>query len=277
MSAADPPTSVADPPTRAVPDPDVLLELAIRAARAAGVELISRYGHVQGLSTKSSVTDPVSDADRASETLLVRLLLAERPEDGIIGEEGASRSTSSGITWVIDPLDGTVNYLYQLDNFAVSVAAEDADGGLVGVVHDPVTNRTCTAIRGRGAFENGIRLTVNDPVALGTALVGTGFGYSPERRASQAAVIAGLLPLVRDIRRIGSAALDLCSVAAGRLDAFYEEGVQHWDVAAGGLIAQEAGAVMTTISLTGAPTGWVVAGRGLHGSLVAALSGNFSG
>jgi myo-inositol-1(or 4)-monophosphatase len=258
-----------------VPEPnlDSLLELAVTCAEAAGRELIRRYGHVAGLETKSSATDPVSDADRASEALLVRMLTDARPDDGLLGEEGASRAGRSGLTWVVDPLDGTVNYLYQLGNFAVSVAAQDANGSVVGVVHDPLDGRSFTAVRGRGAFLGERRLAVNDPVPLDRALLGTGFGYSPARRALQAAIVGKVLPQVRDIRRFGSAALDLCLVAAGQLDAFYEEGVQAWDVAAGGLVAQEAGAVMTALTLTDATTGWVVAGPGLHPQLVAALSG----
>src|SRR4051794_23184434 len=127
--------------TTPAPDPDALLALAIEVARAAGAELLSRYGRIEGLDTKSSVTDPVSDADRAAEAMIVRMLLAARPDDGLIGEEGASRPSSSGITWVIDPLDGTVNYLYELDNFSVSIAAEDSAGGLVGAVYDPMRDR----------------------------------------------------------------------------------------------------------------------------------------
>ncbi len=253
------------------PDPHALLALAIEVARAAGAELVSRYGRIEGLDTKSSATDPVSDADRAAEAMIVRMLLAARPDDGLIGEEGASRGSESGITWVIDPLDGTVNYLYELDNFSVSVAAEDSTGALVGAVFDPMRNRMYTAVRGEGAFVEGIALAVSEPVALDRALLGTGFGYSAQRRAAQGAIIARLLPQIRDIRRFGSAALNLCQVAGGRLDAYYEEGVQHWDVAAGGLIATEAGALMTPSGLTGADTGWLVAGPSLHAELVTAL------
>lgn len=262
-------TGIAPPP-----DTAALLDLAVRAARAAGAELLSRYGHIQGLETKSSATDPVSDADRASEALIVRMLLAERPDDGMIGEEGTSRPSGSGLTWVIDPLDGTVNYLYGLDNFSVSIAAEDALGGLVGAVYDPVVDRMYTGVRGGGAFQDGQPLRVNEPVSLDKALIATGFGYSAERRAAQAAVIARLLPQIRDIRRMGSAALNLCDVAAGHLDGYWEEGVQHWDIAAGAVIAREAGALMTTSSLTDAPTGWVIAGPSLHAALTAALAGS---
>ncbi len=257
--------------TTPAPHTDALLDLATRVAGAAGTELMKRYGRIEGLDTKSSATDPVSDADRAAEAMIVGMLLAERPDDGLIGEEGASRASGSGITWVIDPLDGTVNYLYELGNFSVSVAAEDSEGGLVGAVFEPVTGRMYTAVRGLGAFVEGRRMRVNEPVPLDRALVATGFGYSSQRRAVQGGIIGRLLPKIRDIRRIGSAALDLCNVADGRLDAFWEEGVQHWDVAAGGLIAREAGAVMTTSSLTGAPTGWLVAGPSLHAALTEAL------
>jgi myo-inositol-1(or 4)-monophosphatase len=261
-------------------DPTALLDLATRAARAAGAELLRRYGHVEGLDTKSSDTDPVSDADRAAERLLVQMISAERPHDAVIGEEGADRPGGSGYTWVLDPLDGTVNYLYQLGNFAVSVAVQDngdaADaggdaagrgGGLVGVVFDPVTDRTFTAIRGCGAFLNGRPLRVNDPVPMRRAMVATGFGYEPRRRAVQGEFVARLLPHIRDIRRFGSAALDLCSVAAGAVDCYFEEGINHWDHAAGGLIAREAGATMTTFTPTGQDRGWLAAGPSLHAAM----------
>lgn len=260
------------------PDPNDLLELATRAARAAGAELLRRYGHIEGLETKSSATDPVSDADRASERLLVELILAERPDDGIIGEEGTDRPGSSGCTWVVDPLDGTVNYLYQLDNFSVSVAVEvpGPDGSaepVAAVVHDPVAGRTFTATSGGGAFRNGAPIRVNDPVPMDRALVATGFGYAPERRAAQGAFVADLLPRVRDIRRLGSAALDLCAVASGIVDAYFEEGIQHWDRAAGGLIVREAGGLMTPFTPTGQPSGWLAAGPGLHAAITEFAAG----
>jgi len=249
-----------------------LLELAVRAAHAAGAELLRRYGHVEGLDTKSSATDPVTDADRVSERLLSELITGERPQDGLLGEEGASRPSESGLIWVVDPLDGTVNYLYELGNWAVSVAVEDDDGPLAGTVFDPVLGRTFTASRGGGAWFDGRRLQVNDPIPLSRALVATGFGYLPERRATQGALVAGLLPKIRDIRRIGSAALDLCAVAAGFVDGYFEEGVQRWDVAAGGLVAREAGALMTSFTPTGVDTGWLVAGPALHAQLEFALT-----
>ena len=249
-----------------------LLDLAMRGARAAGAELMQRYGHVQGLDTKSSTTDPVSDADRAAERILVDLIAGERPDDGVLGEEGAARESRSGLRWVLDPLDGTVNYLYQLDNFSVSVAVEDSEGALVGVVHSPTNGRTYHAIRGVGAAVDGRPLQVNDPVSMKRALIATGFGYDPERRRNQGALISLLLPRIRDIRRIGSAALDLCAVAAGAVDGYFEEGVQEWDVAAGGLIAREAGAQYAVVTPTGADTGALAAGPALFAELQAALA-----
>lgn len=219
------------------------LELAERAARAAGEVLLSRYGREpEGLDTKSSGTDPVSDADREAERVLRDLLLGERPDDGLLGEEGSHREGSSGRRWVVDPLDGTVNYLYGFPAWAVSVALEDAEGGLVGVVFNPVSRELFRASRGEGAaLVGGAALAVRPPVELDEALVATGFAYTSEHRAAQAEIARELLPRVRDIRRAGSAALDLCSVAAGRVDAFFERGPKAWDVAAGSLIVREAG------------------------------------
>lgn len=219
-----------------------LLDLATQVALAAGAVLGDRQGAAGRVSYKTTETDPVTEADRASERLITELLLAARPDDGLLGEEGAERAGSSGLRWVIDPLDGTVNYLYGMPAYAVSIACEDAQGGLVGVVHQPARSVTYAAVRGGGAFANGRPLAVNDPVPLPHALVGTGFSYDAERRALQGAVLAQVLPQVRDIRRVGSAALDLCMVAAGMLDAYYEDTTSHWDWAAGALIAREAGA-----------------------------------
>lgn len=253
-------------------DTEALLGLAIRGARAAGAELMARYGHIQGLDTKTSATDPVSDADRAAERILVDLITGERPEDGLLGEEGAARDSRSGLRWVIDPLDGTVNYLYQLDNFSVSVAVEDADGALVGVVYNPTIDRLYRAVRGLGAVVDGRALHVNNPVPMQRSLIATGFGYDAERRSRQGGLIAALLPEVRDIRRIGSAALDLCAVAAGAVDGYFEEGVKAWDVAAGGLIAREAGASYAVVTPTGAETGCLAAGPALFHDLRAFLT-----
>lgn len=258
-------------------DPADLLELAVRAARGAGAELMRRYGHIEGLETKSTATDPVSDADKAAEQLLVDVITTARPDDAMIGEEGTDRAGTSGFTWVVDPLDGTVNYLYQLANFSVSIACEDAAGAVVGVVFDPVTDRLFSAVRGGGATRidatGTTTLRVSDPVPLDRALVATGFGYDAERRALQGEFVARLLPHIRDIRRFGGAALDLCAVAAGAVDAYFEEGINHWDHAAGGLIVREAGGVMTSFTPTGHERGWLAAGPALHDDLRSFVTG----
>jgi fructose-1,6-bisphosphatase/inositol monophosphatase family enzyme len=206
----------------------------------------------------------VSDADRDAEALIRDLLVAERPGDGLLGEEGSLVEGSSGRRWVVDPLDGTTNYLYRFPAWAVSVALEDADtpsggtgGALVGVVHDPLRRETFAAARGEGASCNGAEIAVSGAQRLDSALIGTGFGYAAERRATQAEVVARILPRVRDIRRAGAAALDLCMVACGRLDGYYERGLNAWDWAAGSLIATEAGATVTALS--DEPFGLVVA------------------
>jgi myo-inositol-1(or 4)-monophosphatase len=230
------------------PNPVDLRELAVRLAIAAGGELLARQQSLSidaaGVETKSSASDPVSAADRASEKLIVDGLTADRPDDGLLGEEGASRPSASGLTWVIDPLDGTVNYLYGRPDWSVSIAVEDENGALAGVVHQPRTGTTWSAVRGAGATRDDVPLGPLRETALATALVSTGFSYLPDRRAEQAALLQDLLPAVRDIRRGGSAALDLCSVADGTADAYYEHVIQPWDVAAGALIAAEAGATV---------------------------------
>jgi fructose-1,6-bisphosphatase/inositol monophosphatase family enzyme len=206
----------------------------------------------------------VSDADRDAEVLIRDLLAAERPGDGLLGEEGSLVQGSSGRRWVVDPLDGTTNYLYRFPAWVVSVALEDGSspsggtgGALVGVVHDPLRGETFAARRGRGATRNGAQIVASGAQRLDGALIGTGFGYAAERRAAQAEVAARVLPRVRDIRRAGAAALDLCMVACGRLDGYYERGLNEWDWAAGSLIASEAGA--TVLPLPGEPFGLVVA------------------
>lgn len=250
---------------------DELLDLAVRTARAAGAELLSRYGRPAGVETKSTDTDLVSDADRAAEALIVAALSAARPDDGLFGEEGAARPSTSGLTWIIDPLDGTVNYLYQLANFAVSIACADADGSRVGVVYDPVSQETFTAIRGGGSYlctaSGTRRLTASTGVPISRAMVATGFGYDATVRARQGALIGALLPRVRDIRRIGSAALDICAVAAGRVDAYVEEGIHPWDMAAGSLVCTEAGALFTEVALPGCGPTYLAAAPDLHAAL----------
>ena len=218
------------------------LELAERAARAAGDLLLSYYGRPpEGVSSKSSATDLVSDADRAAERTIRELLATERPRDGLVAEEGSRADADSGRRWVVDPLDGTVNFLYGFPAWAVSVALEDADGLAVGVVHSPIHGETFRAVRGEGAFLGDRRLEVRAPRPLAQALVSTGFSYEPARRAEQADVIRTLLPRARDIRRAGAAALDLAWLAAGRVDAFFERGLKRWDWSAGRLLVEEAG------------------------------------
>ena len=218
------------------------LELAERAARVAGDVLMRYYGRPpEGVSSKSSATDLVSDADREAERAVRELLERVRPDDGLIAEEGSRAEAASGRRWVVDPLDGTINFLYGFPAWAVSVALENADGALLGVVHSPIHAETFHAVRGGGAFLGERRLAVRPARPLDQALVSTGFSYDPERRAAQAEVIGRLLPRARDIRRAGAAALDLAWLAAGRVDAFFERGLQHWDWAAGRLLVEEAG------------------------------------
>jgi myo-inositol-1(or 4)-monophosphatase len=226
---------------------DELHDVAIAAAREAGALVLEgRRGRIDVAATKSSATDVVTEMDRASEALLVDRLLSQRPDDGVLGEEGADHIGSTGVRWVIDPIDGTVNYLYGLPEWAVSVAAEIDGIVVVGVVEAPALGETFVATVGRGARlhdRHGVHeLRVNDPVQLEQALVATGFGYTADRRTAQARVVEHVVPRVRDIRRGGACSIDLCSVAAGRVDAYYERGPQAWDLAAGGLVASEAGA-----------------------------------
>ncbi|MFH8684307.1 inositol monophosphatase family protein [Streptomyces lydicus] len=224
---------------------DELLDIALEAAHRAGVLL--RDGRPADLgvaATKSSPIDVVTEMDLASEKLITGFIGERRPDDGFLGEEGASSAGTSGIRWVIDPIDGTVNYLYGLPSWAVSIAAERDGEVVVGVVAAPMRGETYRAVLGRGAFSNDEPVRHRPtPPALSQALLGTGFGYLAERRAAQAEVVRTLLPQVRDIRRGGSAAIDLCDVACGRLDAYYERGLNPWDLAAGALIAREAGAL----------------------------------
>lgn len=227
-----------------------MLETALELAREAGDLLLKgREGEVTAAATKSSPTDVVTELDAAAEELIGRRLAERRPDDGLLAEEGSDRPSSSGIRWVVDPLDGTVNYLYRITHWSVSVAAEAVDaepgqGVLVGVVHAPVLGMTWTAIRGRGAYRDGRRLWCSRQTDLGQAMLATGFGYEAKRRATQAAVLARVLPHVRDVRRFGSAAIDLCHTAEGIVDVYYERGLNPWDLAAGGLIAREAGVLV---------------------------------
>lgn len=198
--------------------------------------------NVEVLDTKSSPTDVVTAMDTAAERVVVDTLLADRPGDAVLAEESGGSSGRSGVRWVIDPLDGTTNYLYGLPEWAVSVAAEVEGEVAVGIVYVAPRGEMFTAVRGEGARRDGETLQCDSAAALDRALVATGFDYDRDIRAHQADVVSGLLPAVRDIRRGGCCSADLCSVAAGRVDAFYERARHPWDIAAGALIARESGA-----------------------------------
>ena len=320
--------SAASPVSPVTPDDRAdLLAIAVAAAQEAGDQLASREGRVAGAATKSSPTDVVTEMDGRAEELIRARILAARPNDAILGEEGGQVEGAANppARWVVDPLDGTVNYLYGLHDWAVSIAAE-VDGEIVaGVVYVPIRGELFTAVRGQGAWlessggssapardeggspergdgdslaslvaagapggrpesdsepdlqEDSIfgraRLQCGPGVPLDRALVATGFGYTTQRRTVQGEVVAALLPLIRDIRRNGAASVDLCAVAANRVDAYYERGLNYWDYAAGALIAAEAGAVVGD-SRGGPPSTsmTVVAGPVLFGPLRDALA-----
>lgn len=246
-----------------------LLELAITIVRpAADLARRMREEAVHDISTKSTDTDIVTAADRAVERYVVDAIHQARPKDAILGEEYGAHSAigvveqersnepanepnepnEPVVRWILDPIDGTVNYLYNIPEYAVSLAVE-VDGTVVaGIVRNIATGKEWTAVADRGAFVNGRRLTGSSQKVLGQALVATGFGYDSRRRACQARVLAGLLPKIRDVRRCGAASVDLCMAAEGLVDAYYEKGLNPWDHAAGGLIASEAGLLVTGLS-----------------------------
>ncbi|GAB2602138.1 inositol monophosphatase family protein [Streptomyces capparidis] len=222
-----------------------LLDVALEAARRAG-ELL-RTGRPADLgvaATKTSPIDVVTEMDIAAEKLIADCVGRRRPDDGFLGEEGASSAGTSGVRWVVDPLDGTVNYLYGLPAWAVSIAAEVDGRAVVGVVAAPMRGEVYHAVEGRGAYRDGERVHCRPTPPFEQCLIGTGFGYRAERRVHQARVVGALLPRVRDIRRAGAAAIDLCDVGCGRLDGYYERGLNPWDFAAGALFAREAGALV---------------------------------
>jgi myo-inositol-1(or 4)-monophosphatase len=224
-----------------------LVALAERLALAAGALLLDGLRRPRtDVETKSSPTDMVTEMDRASEALIVGGINEARPGDAVVGEEGADVAGTTGVQWYVDPIDGTTNYLYGLPAFTVSIAAAVGDTTIAGVVHDPSHGETFTATSGGGAFCNGQPMRASALGELGHALVGTGYSYLPKIRAAQGATAAHVLPRVRDLRRYGSAALDLCWVGRGRYDAFYERGLQAWDREAGLLVAAESGAFTET-------------------------------
>jgi myo-inositol-1(or 4)-monophosphatase len=221
--------------------------------------------------TKTSATDPVSDADREAEAAIVRLLEAERPDDALLAEEGDTATGATGRRWVIDPLDGTVNFLYGNPQWCVSVAVEDAAGGLAAVVYDPLREELFRAARGGRCELNGRAVRVREPESLAAALLATGFSYRAELRAAQAEVVSRVLPRARDVRRAGSAALDLAWLAAGRVDGYWETGLNPWDWAAGTLLVTEAGGAVERISEE--PPGLAAAGPRLLTELVGLVGG----
>jgi myo-inositol-1(or 4)-monophosphatase len=226
-----------------------LLPAAWHAALRAGAFLRHERPDDLVIDTKSTPSDVVSAMDRDAETMIIADLLGARPADGLLGEEGGERPGTSGVRWVVDPLDGTVNYLHRLPMWGVSIAAEIDGRGEVGVVHVPQFEESYVAVRGRGAWlvrdGAGERLTGSDCAVLSAAIVATGFGYAAARRRRQAEVVTGLITQVSDVRRMGAAVVDFCWLARGRVDAYYEAGLNPWDMAAGGLIAAEAGVVVS--------------------------------
>lgn len=252
-------------------NPQPFLDLATRAARAAGELLLEHYRRpATGVGSKSTPTDLVSDADRASDDLLQELISAERPDDGFITEESEGRESGSGFVWVVDPLDATVNFLYRIPWWCVSIALEDTDGALVGAIYNPVADEMFTGTRGGGAFLNGDRIEVRDKDDLSQSLVGTGFYYDATIRERQAETVGRVVPLARDVRRMGSGALDLASVACGRLDAYYEAPTEHWDRAVGVLLVQEAGGVVSSLpGPRGLSEGVIASAPGIHDRLKA--------
>jgi myo-inositol-1(or 4)-monophosphatase len=237
--------------------------LALAGRRRLGV------GQPVAHDTKSTPSDPVTEFDRAAEVLIVDTLRTRRPDDSIVGEEGAGHSGSSGLEWHVDPIDGTVNFVYDLPTWCTSVAVVDEQGPLAGAVFVPVTDELFSAARGAGATRNGTPIRCSSSSNLTMSLIGTGFSYSPATRERQARRLAALLPLVRDVRRYGSAALDLCMVACGRLDGYYEEHLNSWDLAAGVLIAAEAGAATSDFGDGPAgPGATVAAAPAIHQALL---------
>lgn len=246
-----------------------LLDVAVEAARAAADELLPRFGNTGGIRAKSTPTDLVSDADVAAESAIRSVLAERRPGDAILGEEGGA-SGDGDLRWVVDPLDGTVNYLFGIPVFAVSVACEDSNGARAGVVLDPLRNECFSSTRSGPPALNGSPLdAVERASELSLAMVATGFNYDAGLRARQAEVVGRVLPRARDIRRAGSAALDLCWCACGRYDAFYERGLHAWDVTAGLLVASRAGLEVRALAATERePDGVLVAPQGFVEELV---------
>lgn len=261
-------------------DTDHLLATAVAAARAAGDLLLAAQrrrldGEALDVDTKTTHTDPVSEADRGAERAVVRTLLAARPDDGILGEEDQdNRPGTTGLRWVVDPLDGTVNFLHHIPQWAVSVGLEDDEGPLVGVVHHPDADETFTAVRGGGAWLGARRLAVTDPPGLDEVLLTTGFAYDQDLRPGQLDAFGRWARQVRYVRRLGAAALDLAWVAAGRGDAYAEAGLNPWDWVAGTLLVTEAGGTVSHVDVdygTQVRSTIVAAGPATHDRVVSML------
>lgn len=229
---------------------DGFLSIAAEIATEVGEQVIDRRSAGFEWSTKSTSADVVTEIDTWAEEEIVRRITVARPNDGLLGEEGASSQGTTGVVWVIDPIDGTTNLLYDLPGYGVSIAAQVEGRTVAGAVYDPVRLELFAAASGGGATRNDHPISPSAATDLSTALVATGFSYQPEMRRSQAVVLHTVLPAVRDIRRSGGAALDLCAVACGRVDAEFERGLSPWDSAAGALIATEAGAIVEDRELT---------------------------
>jgi myo-inositol-1(or 4)-monophosphatase len=251
-------------------DPDALLQLAKRLAREAGMlALAGRRVSVLERNTKSSTTDLVTQHDRAAEALIVERLGTERPADAIVGEEGAALDGTSGYSWFLDPIDGTTNFVYDLPAWSTSVAVAYRGETIAGAVYVPAADELFAARLGGVATLDDRPIHNSGETDLSLALVATGFSYQPSKRAAQAAVIARLITEIRDVRRSGSAAIDLCWVAAGRVDAYFEEHLNSWDAAAGELIARQAGCITSDFeSGPPDPSNIVVAAPGIHAELV---------
>jgi myo-inositol-1(or 4)-monophosphatase len=255
--------------------PTALRVVAAECARAAGELLRLRFvaGGERAVASKSSPTDLVSQADYEAERAIRELLALRRPGDAILGEEGGETQAGEGLRWVVDPLDGTVNFLFGVPQWCVSVAVEDEEGGLAGIVFDPLRDEIFACERGGPATLDGTPVEGSRKTDLASSLVGTGFAYESSVREVQAAVVARVLPVVRDVRRMGSAALDMAWTAAGRYDCFYERGVQAWDIAAGSLLCERAGLVVRPLEAVGdVPSGVVVAPPGLIDELQALVT-----
>jgi len=245
------------------------LALAIEAAREAGVLLLElRRSPAAGVRSKSSATDLVSEADEKAERAIVATIRRKRPDDAIVAEEGSGAQGSSGVSWYVDPLDGTINYLYGIPHWSVSICCADASGALAAVVFDPMRDELFSAARGSGARLGDRALRVTDKQDLASALVATGFGYGAAQRVTQGRIIANVLGKVRDVRRFGSAALDLSWLAAGRWDGYFESVDKPWDWMAGAMLVREAGGRVSELSPSDPAFPRIIAsGPGVHDAL----------